>query len=89
MKGETEGTLRLKIGDAFAAVKDGKLVMLTMDDITTKELYNTLDITVTEIAVQQQDCEFEWEYGTVDTSAGTQTKTYKLITKAAAGGDYM
>ena len=61
VKGETDGTLRLKIGDAFAAVKDGKLVMLKMDDITTKELYNTLDITVTEIPAQKQDCEFEWE----------------------------
>ena len=87
VKGESDGTLRLKIGDAFAAVKDGKLVMLTMDDITTKELYNTLDITVTETPVQKQDCVFEWEYGTVNTSTGTQTKTYKLITKAAAGGD--
>ena len=87
VKGESDGTLRLKIGDAFAAVKDGKLVMLTMDDITTKELYNTLDITVTEIAVQKQDCEFEWEYGTVNTSTGKQTKTYKLITKAGGGGD--
>ena len=64
VKGEIDGTLRLKIGDAFAAVKDGKLVMLKMDDITTKELYNTLDITVTEIPVQKQDCVFEWEYGT-------------------------
>jgi len=86
VKGETAGTLRLKIGDAFAAVKDGKLVMLTMDDITTKELYNTLDIIVTEIAVQKQDCVYEWNYGDINTSTGKQTKTYKLITKAAAGG---
>ena len=61
VKGEIDGTLRLKIGDAFAAVKDGKLVMLKMDDITTKELYNTLDITVTETPVQKQDCVFTWE----------------------------
>ena len=87
VKGEINGTLRLKIGDTFAAVKDGKLVMLKMDDITTKELYNTLDITVTETAVQEQDCEFEWEYGTTNTSTGKRTKTYKLITKAAAGGE--
>tara|TARA_B100000497_G_scaffold125647_1_gene162546 strand:- start:105 stop:1544 length:1440 start_codon:yes stop_codon:yes gene_type:complete len=50
VKGEIDGTLRLKIGDAFAAVKDGKLVMLEMDDITTKQIYNTLDISVTETA---------------------------------------
>ena len=87
MKGESDGTLRLKIGDAFAAVKDGKLVMLTMDDITTKELYNTLDITVTEIAVQKQDCVLNGNTVTVNTSTGKQTKTYKLITKAAAGGE--
>ena len=86
VKGEIVGTLRLKIGDAFAAVKDGKLVMLKMDDITTRELYNTLDIIVTETAVQKQDCVFEWEYGTVNKSTGKRTDTYKLITKAAAGG---
>ena len=87
VKGEIDGTLRLKIGDAFAAVKDGKLVMLKMDDITTKELYNTLDITVTETAVQKQDCVYSWDYGDINTSTGKQTKTYKLITKAAAGGE--
>ena len=87
VKGEIDGTLRLKIGDTFAAVKDGKLVMLKMDDITTKELYNTLDITVTETAKQKQDCEFEWEYGTTNNSTGKRTKTYKVITKAAAGGE--
>jgi hypothetical protein len=86
VKGEIDGTLRLKIGDAFAAVKDGKLVMIKMGDITTKELYNTLDITVTETAVQKQDCVFEWNYGTTNKSTGKRTKTYKLITKAAAGG---
>ena len=86
VKGEIDGTLRLKIGDAFAAVKDGKLVMLKMDDITTKQLYNTLDITVTETAVQKQDCVYSWDYGDINTSTGKQTKTYKLITKAAAGG---
>ena len=87
VKGEINGTLRLKIGDTFAAVKDGKLVMLKMDDITTKELYNTLDITVTETAVQKQDCVYSWDYGDINTSTGKQTKTYKLITKAAAGGE--
>ena len=87
VKGEIDGTLRLKIGDTFAAVKDGKLVMLKMDDITTKELYNTLDITVTETAVQKQDCVYSWDYGDINTSTGKQTKTYKLITKAAAGGE--
>ncbi len=87
VKGEIDGTLRLKIGDAFAAVKDGKLVMLKMDDITTKQLYNTLDITVTETAVQKQDCVYSWDYGDINTSTGKQTKTYKLITKAAAGGE--
>ena len=86
VKGEIDGTLRLKIGDAFAAVKDGKLVMIKMGDITTKELYNTLDITVTETAVQKQDCVFTWNYGDINTSMGTQTKTYKLITKAGGGG---
>ena len=87
VKGEIDGTLRLKIGDAFAAVKDGKLVMLKMDDITTKELYNTLDITVTETPVQKKDCEFEWDYGDINKSTGTQTKTYKLITEAGGGGE--
>ena len=87
VKGEIVGTLRLKIGDAFAAVKDGKLVMLKMDDITTKELYNTLDITVTETPVQKQDCVFTWNYGDINKSTGKQTKTYKLITKAGGGGD--
>ena len=86
VKGEIDGTLRLKIGDVFAAVKDGKLVMIKMGDITTKELYNTLDITVTETAVQKQDCVFTWNYGDINKSEGIQTKTYKLITKAGGGG---
>lgn len=86
VKGETEGTIRLKIGDTFAAVKDNKLIMLKMDDITTKELYNTLDITVTETAKQKQDCVFEWEYGTINKSTGKRIKTYKVITKDANGG---
>ena len=86
VKGEIDGTLRLKIGDTFATVVDNTLVMLKMDDITTKELYNTLDITVTETAKQKQDCVYEWKYGTINKSTGTQTKTYKIITKAAAGG---
>jgi len=61
--------------------------MLKMDDITTKELYNTLDITVTETPVQKQDCVFTWNYGDINKSTGKQTKTYKLITKAGGGGD--
>lgn len=86
VKGETDGTIRLKIGETFASVKDGKLVMLKMNDITTEALYNTLDITFTETAVQKQDCVFEWEYGTTNTSTGKRTKTYNIITKDAAGG---
>ena len=86
VKGEIDGTIRLKIGDLFVAVKDNKLVMLTFDEISTREIYKTLDITVTETAIQKQDCEFEWEYGTTNKSTGKRTKTYKLITKAAAGG---
>ena len=86
VKGEIDGTIRLKIGDAFAAVKDNKLIMLKMGDITTKELYNTLDITVTETAKQKQDCVFEWEYGTINKSTGKRIKTYKVITKDANGG---
>jgi hypothetical protein len=76
----------LKIGDTFAAVKDGKLVMLKMSDITTVALYNTLDITFTETAVQKQDCVFSWDYGEINKSTGKQIKTYNVITKAAAGG---
>ena len=87
VKGESNGTLRLKIGDAFVAVIGNTLVMLKMDDITTKELYNTLDITVTEIPAQKQDCKFEWEEGTTNKSTGKRTDTYKLITKAGGGGD--
>jgi hypothetical protein len=86
VKGETDGTIRLKIGDTFAAVKDGKLVMLKMSDITTVALYNTLDITFTETAVQKQDCVFSWDYGEINKSTGKQIKTYNVITKAAAGG---
>ena len=86
VKGETDGTLRLKIGDTFAAVVGNTLVMLKMDNITTKELYNTLDITVTETPVQKQNCVFEWKYGTVNTSTGQRTDTYKLITEGGGGG---
>jgi hypothetical protein len=86
VKGETDGTIRLKIGETFASVKDGKLIMLKMSDITTEALYNTLDITFTETAVQKQDCVFEWEYGTTNKSTGKRIKTYNIITKSAAGG---
>tara|TARA_B110000858_G_scaffold76653_1_gene88904 strand:- start:5 stop:1495 length:1491 start_codon:yes stop_codon:yes gene_type:complete len=86
VKGENDGTIRLKIGDTFAAVKDGKLVMLKMSDITTVALYNTLDITFTETAVQKQDCVFSWDYGEINKSTGKQIKTYNVITKSAAGG---
>jgi len=86
VKGETYGTIRLKIGETFASVKDGKLIMLKMSDITTEALYNTLDITFTETAVQKQDCVFEWEYGTTNKSTGKRIKTYNIITNDAAGG---
>jgi hypothetical protein len=86
VKGEIDGTLRLKIEDAFAAVKDGKLVMLNMDDITTKQLYNTLDITVTETPVQKQNCVYSWDYGDVNKSKGERIDTYNVITKAGGGG---
>ena len=48
VKGEIEGTFRLKIGDAFAAVKEGKLVMLEFDEILMRDIYNSLNITITE-----------------------------------------
>ena len=86
VKGETDGTIRLKIGETFASVKDGKLIMLKMSDITTEALYNTLDITFTETAAQKQDCVFEWEYGTINKSTGKRIKTYNIITNDAAGG---
>ena len=38
VKGEADGTVRMKMGDRFVAVKDDKLVMLTFDDISTKEI---------------------------------------------------
>ena len=87
VKGETDGTIRLKIGETFASVKDGKLVMLKMSDITTVALYNTLDITFTETAVQKQDCVFSWDYGTTNKSTGKRIKTYNIITNDAAGGE--
>jgi len=86
VKGEIEGTLRLKAGDRFVAVKDNKLVMLNFDDISTREIYNTLDTTVTETPVQKQDCVFQWVEGQVNKSTGKRTDTYKLITKAGGGG---
>ena len=39
-----------------------------------------------ETVVQKQDCVFEWEYGTINKSTGKRIKTYKVITKDAAGG---
>jgi hypothetical protein len=86
VKGEIDGTLRLKAGDLFVAVKDNKLVMLKIDEITTREIYKTLDTTVTETPVQKQDCVFQWKEGTVNKSTGKRTDTYKLITKAGGGG---
>jgi hypothetical protein len=87
VKGEIDGTLRLKTSDdRFVAVKDDKLVMLKIDEITTREIYKTLDTTVTETPVQKQDCVFQWEEGTVNKSTGKRTDTYKLITKAGGGG---
>ena len=87
VKGEIEGRIRLKVGDdLFVAVKDDKLVLLKMDDITTKELYNTLDTTVTEDPAQKKDCVFQWVEGQVNKSTGKRTDTYKLITKAGGGG---
>ena len=86
VKGEIDGTLRLKAGDRFVAVKDDKLVMLKIDEITTREIYKTLDTTVTETPAQKQDCVFRWEEGTVNKSTGKRTDTYKLITKAGGGG---
>ena len=86
VKGEIDGTLRLKAGDRFVAVKDDKLVMLKIDEITTREIYKTLDTTVTETPAQKQDCVFQWEEGTVNKSTGKRTDTYKLITKAGGGG---
>ena len=86
VKGEIDGTLRLKVGDRFAAVKDNKLVMLTFDEISTREIYKTLDTTITETPVQKQDCVFQWLEGEVNKSTGKRTDTYKLITKAGGGG---
>jgi hypothetical protein len=87
VKGETEGKLRLKTSDdRFVAVKDDELVMLKIDEITTREIYKTLDTTVTEDPAQKQDCRFEWVKGEVNKSTGKRTDTYKLITKAGGGG---
>jgi len=86
VKGEIEGRIRLKAGDRFVAVKDNKLVMLNFDDISTREIYNTLDTTVTETPVQKQDCVFQWVEGTVNKSTGKRKDTYKVITKAGGGG---
>jgi len=87
VKGEIEGTLRLKADDdRFVAVKDNKLVMLEFGDIKTNQIYETLDITVTETPVQKQDCVFKWEEGTVNKTTGKRTDTYRLITRAGGGG---
>ena len=86
VKGEIDGTIRLKVGDRFAAVKDNKLVMLTFDEISTREIYKTLDTTITETPVQKQDCVFQWVEGEVNKSTGKRTDTYKVITKAGGGG---
>ena len=86
VKGEADGTVRMKMGDRFVAVKDDKLVMLSFDDISTKEIYKSLDVTITDTAAQLQDCEFKWESGTVNKSTGKRTDTYKLITKSGGGG---
>jgi hypothetical protein len=86
VKGEIEGRIRLKAGDRFVAVKDNKLVMLNFDDISTREIYNTLDTTITETPVQKQDCVFTWVEGQVNKSTGKRTDTYKVITKAGGGG---
>jgi len=48
VKGENEGTIRLKVGDRFVAVKDNKLVILEFDEILMRDIYNSLDITITE-----------------------------------------
>lgn len=86
VKGEIDGTVRLKVGDRFAAVKDNKLVMLTFDEISTREIYKTLDTTITETPVQKQDCVFQWVEGQVNKSTGKRKDTYKIITKAGGGG---
>jgi hypothetical protein len=86
VKGEIDGTLRLKAGDRFVAVKDDKLVMLKIDEITTREIYKTLDTTVTETPAQKQDCVFRWEEGTVNKSTGKRTDTYDLISPSGGGG---
>jgi len=80
VKGEIDGTLRLKIGDAFAAVKDGKLVMIKMDDITTKQLYNTVDISVTETAK-----EIMYGYWTIADDEAKTTGKSKVVWKGADG----
>ena len=86
VKGEADGTVRMKMGDRFVAVKDDKLVMLTFDDISTKEIYKSLDVTITDTAAQLQNCEFVWESGAVDKSTGKQTDAYKMLTKPGGGG---
>ncbi|MGA1049318.1 MAG: hypothetical protein ACO3UU_15035 [Minisyncoccia bacterium] len=48
VKGEIEGTFRLKVGDRFVVVKDDKLVMLEFDEILMRDIYNSLNITITE-----------------------------------------
>jgi len=72
VKGEIEGTIRLKVGDRFVAVKDNKLVMLKIDEISTREIYKTLDTTITETPVQKQDCVFQWVEGEVNKSTGNE-----------------
>ena len=86
VKGEADGTVRMKMGDRFVAVKDDKLVMLTFDDISTKEIYKSLDVTITDTAAQLQNCEFVWESGAVDKSTGKRTDTYKMLTKPSGVG---
>jgi hypothetical protein len=48
VKGEIEGTFRLKVGDLFVAVKDDKLALLEFDEILMRDIYNSLNITITE-----------------------------------------
>ena len=86
VKGEIDGTIRLRVGDLYVAVKDNTLVMLKTSDITTRDLYKTLDTTITETPAQKQDCEFEWERGELDKIKAERTDTYKIITEAGGGG---
>ena len=89
VKGEVANTLRLKDmnADSFIVIDGtGKLTMLNTSDISTREVYNTLDIVIRDTGLQKVNCNFVWDEGAVDKNTGKRKDTYRIITPPAAGG---